>query len=216
MPALTFSSATVKNRCLPSTAAPGGVFVCVALGICHRDSQGACPYGSPSPGSGQGGLPRGGEDQRSRDPTARTAPWSAQTTQSPTARVPMCGSLLAASCWGSLGSSLPQGGDTSEGTEAGWGQDEPTSQSKATGLGCLEVSAPCPTSPAGQHFACRGPLGVSKPFFIASPFTRCQDVAAHGREPSQAGQNSDQPQRGSSGMGGQDPQSPFPSAPRGQ
>jgi len=60
MPALTFSSATVKNRCLPSSVVPKGLFVCVSLGTCHRDCQGACPHGNPSLGPGWAGLPKGG------------------------------------------------------------------------------------------------------------------------------------------------------------
>lgn len=60
------------------------------------------------------------------------------------------------------------------------------------GLGCLEVPAPCPTALPVSPPVAEVPLGFSKPFFPASG---CQDRAARGREPSQAGRSRDEPQQ---------------------
>lgn len=123
-------------------------------------------------------------------------------------RVGPCLLPAAGAVWGAP---CPREVTHQRGQRQGGGRMHPPHGAKQQGLAAWRSQLRVPPA-----FACRGPLGVSKPFFTASPFTRCQDGAARGREPSQAGQSSDEPQRRSSGMGGQDPQSPFPSAPRGR
>lgn len=129
----------------------------------------------------------------------------AQTMCSPTACIPTLRSLLFPAAGAGWGAPYPRG-YTSKATEAGWGQDASTSQSRATRLGCLGVPALCPTTgPAHQPFPCRGPFGFYRPFFTPSPFTCCQDSAGHGKEPNQAGRSRDEPQRWSSSMRGWGP-----------